>query len=53
MQRHGGDMSRGTANRNVRVEDELWEEAKAVAKLKGETLSDVIRRALRKYIEEK
>ncbi len=40
----------GTKLRNVRVEDELWLPAKAKAASEGTTLSDVIRKALRKYV---
>lgn len=43
-------MSRGTTHRTVRIDDVLWEEAKEVAKERGENLSDVIRDALRQYV---
>jgi len=36
--------------RAVRVEDELWQAALAKAAVNGETVSDVIRRALRRYV---
>lgn len=36
-------------HRTVRVPDDEWEAAKAKAAEKGETLSEVIRRALRRY----
>ena len=36
--------------RNVRVEDTLWDAAKAKAAERGETVSDVIRRALQRYV---
>lgn len=36
--------------RAVRVEDALWEAAKAKAAERGETVSDVIRRALERYV---
>lgn len=39
-----------TKSRNVRVPDELWDEAKAKAGEKGETVSQVIIRALRNYV---
>jgi hypothetical protein len=39
-----------TPLRNVRVEDELWRKSKEKALMKGETVSDVIRRALERYI---
>jgi hypothetical protein len=37
-------------NRNVRV-DELWDRALAVAHRRGETLSQVIRAALVRYVK--
>lgn len=46
-------MSKGTARRTVRIEDGLWEEAKAKAAENEEDLSEVIRAALRAYIEAK
>lgn len=45
-------MSRGTPNRAIRVPDELWYAALAVAKERGETLSDVIRDRLNNYLKE-
>lgn len=36
--------------RAVRIEDELWEAAKRRAAERGETVSDVIRRALQRYV---
>lgn len=44
-------MSRGTIHRTVRVPDEIWLPAKEIAEHEGETLSDVIRRALLEYID--
>jgi len=41
-----------TTLRAVRVEDELWDAAQAVAKANDDTLSRVIRDALRDYIKE-
>lgn len=38
-----------TPLRAVRVSDEDWDSAQAVAKAHGETVSQVIRRALREY----
>lgn len=43
-------MPRGTRLRNVRVGDELWSAAKAIAAARGETLTDVIVRALNGYV---
>lgn len=37
--------------RTVRVPDDLWEQAQEKAAEKGETLSEVIRRALEEYIK--
>jgi len=44
-------MSRGTIHRTVRVEDVLWTAAKTKAQAEGVSLSDVIRDALRAYVE--
>ena len=41
----------GTKARAVRVEDGLWQAAQAAAEKRGETVSDVIRRALTRYIK--
>lgn len=37
--------------RQVRVEDELWEAAKRVAAKRGTTVSEVIRGALREFVD--
>jgi hypothetical protein len=42
-----------TPNRVVRVEDELWDAAKAKAAERGETVSDAVRRALKRYVASK
>jgi predicted CopG family antitoxin len=39
-----------TPSRNVRVSDDLWHAALAKAVERGESLSDVIRRALERYV---
>jgi hypothetical protein len=39
-----------TKNRVVRVPDDEWESARRAAADRGETLTDVIRRALREYV---
>ena len=44
-------MSKGTIHRTVRIEDGLWQAALVKAKERGESLSDVIRQALRAYVE--
>jgi predicted HicB family RNase H-like nuclease len=43
-------VSKGTALRNVRVDDALWQAALAAAKARGESLSEVIRRKLSEYV---
>lgn len=43
--------TKGTTRRAVRVDDELWTAAQAVAAEREEHLSDIIREALRAYIE--
>ena len=40
-----------TPLRNVRIASQLWEDAKAAAQANGETISDVIRRALTNYVK--
>lgn len=40
-----------TKNRVVRVSDEVWDAAKTKAARSGETISDVIRRALVEYAD--
>ncbi len=44
-------MPRGTTLRNVRIPDALWDAAKANAEKRGESVSDVIRRALERYVK--
>lgn len=39
-----------TPPRSVRVDEALWEAAKARAAERGETVTDVIARALRRYV---
>jgi hypothetical protein len=41
----------GNPARAVRVEDELWNEAKAIAAKRGDSLSDVMRQALERYVK--
>ncbi len=40
-----------TRARGVRVPDELWDAAKAKAAERGETVTDVIVRALERYVK--
>lgn len=44
-------MPVGTKLRNIRVADPLWLRAKAVADERGESLSDVLRAALERYVK--
>ena len=44
-------MSKGTTHRTVRIDDELWNQAKAKADADGVNLSIIIREALRQYVE--
>lgn len=44
-------MPRGTTLRNVRVADDLWQRARAVAEKRNESLSDIIRAALERYVK--
>lgn len=44
-------MPPGTTLRNFRADDSLWFRAKAVAEKRGESLSDVLRRALELYVK--
>lgn len=41
----------GNPARAVRVENELWDAAKAIAEQRGEDVSKVIRRALERYVK--
>ena len=40
-----------TPQRAIRIPDELWEAALAKAEANGESVSDVVRRALERYIK--
>lgn len=42
-------MPRGTRLRNIRVEDELWDAAKAKAATEGRNLSEVLREFLERW----
>jgi hypothetical protein len=41
-----------TPNRTIRVPDELWDEAKRIAHDRGETVTDVVLRALTRYVRQ-
>lgn len=45
-------MSKGTTLRNVRVPDDLWDAALARAQRDETNLSEIIRQALARYIED-
>ncbi len=40
----------GVKPRSIKVSDELWDRAKERAAEKGETVSEVLRRALERYV---
>ena len=40
-----------TPMRSLRVADDLWEAAQAKAQERGESVSDVIRKALERYVK--
>ncbi len=42
-----------TPSRHVRVDDDVWQPARAKAAGEGRTISDVIRDLLRRWVEEK
>jgi hypothetical protein len=44
-------MSKGTTHRTVRIEDGLWEAAKAKAEAEDVNLSDIIRTAVADYAQ--
>lgn len=41
-----------TPNRTIRIPDEVWEALRARADERGETITDVVLRALRAYLRE-
>lgn len=45
-------MSKGTPKRSIRIEDELWNEARLLAREADDNLSEVIREALLNYVIE-
>jgi predicted DNA-binding protein len=40
-----------TTPRAIRIPDDLWEAALAKAEANGETVSDIVRRALERYVK--
>jgi len=45
-------MSKGTARRTIRIDETLWQAATLKAESRDETVSDVIRDALKRYVED-
>ena len=45
-------MSKGTKIRGIRIDETLWQAATIKAESRDETVSDVIRDALKRYVEE-
>lgn len=43
----------GTPRRTIRIPDDLWDAASAKAEERGESVSDVIRKALERYVRRK
>lgn len=41
-----------TPNRTMRIPDDVWQAAKRIAADRGESVTDVVLRALRRYIRE-
>lgn len=44
---------RGTTLRNIRVDDTLWEAAKAKAEAEGTSVSEVVRELLTRWVHRK
>mgnify|MGYP001021273429 CR=1 FL=1 len=44
---------RGTTLRNIRVDDALWEAAKAKAEAEGTSVSEVVRELLTRWVHRK
>jgi len=40
-----------TTPRAIRIEDDLWEQALEIAREREETVSEVVRRALERYVK--
>jgi hypothetical protein len=45
-----GMPGRGTRQRGFRIPDDLYEAARRIAELRGDELSEIVRRALRAYV---
>jgi len=43
---------RGTHKRSIRIPDDLWSAALAIARRRGDTLNEIIRAALERYVAE-
>lgn len=50
MTRRGRTPTGNTPHRTIRIPDGIWHTAKTIAADRGETMTDVIERALRGYI---
>ena len=46
-------MPPGTTLRNIRVKDELWNDALALAERDGTTVSEVVRQLLQEWVDSK
>lgn len=46
-------MGQGTPHRTIRIDDALWDAAQAKARERKESVSDVIRRALELYADDR
>lgn len=46
-----GERTYPTTSRNIRIPDDLWAAALAKAAKRDETVAQVVRRALREYVE--
>lgn len=46
----GRDYTKWVPTRSIRIPDELWDAAKRVASDRGETITDVVIRALQRYV---
>lgn len=44
-------MSKGTKVRTVRIDDALWDAAKAKADERGDNLSEILRARLQEYVQ--
>jgi predicted transcriptional regulator len=45
-------MTKGTKQRSIRIDDDLWNKAQEIAAMNGDNLSFIIRDRLREYVED-